>query len=93
MLLLEKLKAARPVKKFSTFYCTQKFKDSEDINMKLYYKQYCKILAKVIKEAKRLMYNNQVINSTDKTTWNIIKRNKQNKGTYLKQISKFPGSV
>jgi hypothetical protein len=44
--------------------------------MKLYYKQYCKILAQVIKEAKRLMYNNQVINSANKTktTWNIIKK-------------------
>jgi hypothetical protein len=41
----------------------------------VYYKQYCKILAKVIKEAKRLMYNNQVINSGNKInmTWNIIK--------------------
>jgi hypothetical protein len=51
-------------------------RDSNDINMKLYYKQYCKILAKVINEAKRLMYNNQVINSANKTktTWNIIKK-------------------
>jgi hypothetical protein len=40
-----------------------------------YYKQYCKILTKVIKEAKRLIYSNQVINSANKmkTTWNIIK--------------------
>jgi hypothetical protein len=43
--------------------------------MKVYYKQYCKIISQVIKEAKRSMYNNQVINSTNKikTTWNIIK--------------------
>jgi chloramphenicol O-acetyltransferase len=34
-----------------------------------------KILSKVVKEAKRLMYNNQVINCANKmkTTWNIIK--------------------
>jgi hypothetical protein len=43
--------------------------------MKVYYKQYCKILEQVIKEAKKSMYNNQVINSTNKikTTWNVIK--------------------
>ena len=48
--------------------------DSDD-NLKNYYKQYCRTLASVIKEAKRCMYNNQIINSTNKTktTWNIIK--------------------
>jgi hypothetical protein len=34
--------------------------------MKAYYKQYCRILTKVIKEAKRSVYNNQVINSVNK---------------------------
>jgi hypothetical protein len=45
-------------------------KDSNDINLI----QYCK-LARVITEAKRFEYNNQIINSTNKikTTWNIIK--------------------
>ena len=42
--------------------------------IKNYYKQYCKTLTSVIKEAKRYVYNNQIINSTNKTktTWNII---------------------
>jgi hypothetical protein len=50
-------------------------KASNDINLIKYYKQYCKILARVITEAKRCKYNNQIINSTTKikTTWNIIK--------------------
>jgi hypothetical protein len=48
--------------------------DSNDINLKRY-KQYCKILAKVNKEAKRSVYNNQVVNTAYqmKTTWNIMK--------------------
>ena len=50
-------------------------RDSDDVNLKNYYKQYCKTLASVIKEAKRYMYNNQIINSTNKTktTWSIIR--------------------
>jgi hypothetical protein len=48
--------------------------DSNDINLIKYYKQYCKILARVIIEAKRFKYSNQIINSTNKmkTIWNII---------------------
>jgi hypothetical protein len=50
-------------------------KDSNDIKLIQYYKQYCKILSRVIIEAKRSKYNKQIINSTNKvkTTWNIIK--------------------
>jgi hypothetical protein len=50
-------------------------KDSNDTDLKRHYKQYCKTLASVIKEAKRSAYNNQVINSANKmkTTWNIVK--------------------
>jgi exonuclease III len=50
-------------------------KDSNDTELKRHYKQYCKILASVIKEAKRSAYNNQVINSANKmkSTWNIVK--------------------
>jgi hypothetical protein len=50
-------------------------RDSNDANMKKHYKQYCKILARVIIEAKRSMYNNQMVNSVNKmkTTRNIIK--------------------
>ena len=51
--------------------CTR---SSNDIPLKKYYKQYCKILANIIKEAKT--YNNQINKSTNKikTTWNIIKK-------------------
>jgi hypothetical protein len=50
-------------------------RNSNDVNLKRHYKLYCKILARVIKEAKRLIYNRLVINSDNKmkTTWNIIK--------------------
>jgi hypothetical protein len=48
-------------------------RDSDNVILKNYYKQYCKTLTSVIKEAKS--YSNQIINSTNKmkTTWNIIK--------------------
>ena len=41
---------------------------------KLYYKHYCKILSKVIKEAKKLYYEEMITKSKNKmkTTWNII---------------------
>jgi hypothetical protein len=50
-------------------------RNSDDIPLKKYYKQYCKILANVIKEAKKYTYNNQINKSTNKikTNWNIIK--------------------
>ena len=40
----------------------------------LYYKHYCKILSKVIKERKKLYYKEVIIKSRNKmkTTWNII---------------------
>ena len=49
-------------------------RDSNYSNLKNYYKLYCKILTCVIKVAKRVVYNNQILNSTNKTktTWNII---------------------
>jgi hypothetical protein len=39
------------------------------------YKSYCKILADIIKKAKRFCYDNQISNSSNKikTTWNIVK--------------------
>src|SRR5215469_16315210 len=43
---------------------------------KLYYKQYCKILSKVIKEAKRFYYKEIITKSNNKikTMWNIINK-------------------
>jgi len=37
-------------------------RNSDDISLKKYFKQYCKILANVIKEAKRYTYNKQIKN-------------------------------
>jgi hypothetical protein len=48
---------------------------NDNNNLKQCYKLYSKILTKVINKAKRLNYNDKIINSnnTAKTTWNIIK--------------------
>ena len=50
-------------------------RDSGGVILKNYYIQYHKTLTSVIKEAKKDMYNNQIINSTNKmkTTWSSIK--------------------
>ena len=49
--------------------------NNDDPSLKNYYKQYSKVLANVIKEAKRSIYNNQITNSANKikATWNIVK--------------------
>jgi hypothetical protein len=54
---------------------------SQDQNKKLHYRRYCKILAEVIKLAKRKYYNKLLTNSTNKTktTWNIINENINNR--------------
>jgi len=43
---------------------------------KLYYKHYCKMLSKIIKEAKKLYYKEVISKSKNKTktTWNIIRK-------------------
>ena len=55
--------------------------ESTDHNLKMYCKNYCKILSEVITSAKKLYYNNKLVNSTNKpkTTWNIIKTIANNK--------------
>jgi hypothetical protein len=48
---------------------------SNDPNLKIYYKRYCKFLSKVVLTEKKLCYNNRIIlNSKNKmvTTWKII---------------------
>ena len=70
-------------------------RDSDDVILKNYYKQYCKTLTSVIKEAKRYMYNNRIINSTNKmkTTWNIIKADTNRlKGPTNTTINKYQNS-
>ena len=53
-------------------------------NLDKYYKDYCRILSKVIKEAKKMEYDKHILNWTDgmKTTWNLI-----NTSLYGKSIS------
>jgi len=70
--------------------CIQKRKlylacrNSTSPNIQGYYKCYCNILFKVIKEAKKHHYDNQIKNSTNKnkTTWDIA-----NKETHRKTHS------
>jgi hypothetical protein len=54
---------------------------NNEIEHKLYYKHYCKILSKVMKEAKRLCYEEVITRSKNKmkTTWNIIHKEKVKK--------------
>jgi len=49
-------------------------RDNNEMERKLYYKQHCKILSKVIKEAKKLYYKEVISKAKNKmkTTWNII---------------------
>jgi hypothetical protein len=49
-------------------------RNSDNLAIKKYYKDYCKILTEVIKEAKKLYYDKQIINSNNKMkkTWDII---------------------
>ena len=50
-------------------------KENDDPNLKKHYKEYCKLLTKVITLAKKLHYSAKLTNSNNKskTTWNIIK--------------------
>jgi hypothetical protein len=50
-------------------------RDSNDVKLKNYYKMYCKILSKVIKEAKKCHFNRLIENSDNKmkTIWDIAK--------------------
>jgi hypothetical protein len=52
-------------------------KNTDDFQVKNYYKRYCSISRKVIREAKKLHYNTQIKNSVNKvkTICNIIKKN------------------
>jgi hypothetical protein len=51
------------------------YRNNNDINVKSYYKSYCRILSSVINAAKRLYYDGLITNSKNKikTTWNIVK--------------------
>jgi hypothetical protein len=51
---------------------------SDDLKLKNYYKEFCKILSKVIKAAKKSYYNKIILNYNNKMkcTWKIINKNK-----------------
>jgi len=50
---------------------------TNNYNLKLYYKKYCSLLTKVIRNAKKLHYNNIILRSKNKmrSTWKIINNN------------------
>lgn len=51
-------------------------KDSHNHELKAFYKKYCKILVKILKEAKKLYYQ-ELINKLEnkiQTAWKIIKK-------------------
>src|SRR5215471_3511129 len=68
-------------------------RSSNDTSLKRHYKQYCKILANVIKEAKKYTYNNQINKSTNKikTNRNIIKK-ETNRHKRLKNVTNYDNS-
>jgi hypothetical protein len=63
-------------------------RSTKDPKLQNYYKRYCRILLDVIKNAKKLYYNNLIINSNNKskTSWHIIKL-ETNKAKYNHDIS------
>jgi hypothetical protein len=68
---------------------------SQDQNKKLHYRRYSKILAEVIKLAKRKYYNKLLINSTNKTktTWNIIENINNRRGRQDTSSIKINGDI
>ena len=48
--------------------------NSNDSAMKQHYKEYCKILANVVREAKKIALNKRILksNNKSKTTWSIV---------------------
>ena len=62
-------------------------RNSNNSELRNYYKKYCKILSKVIKEAKKLKYDNKIQNSKNKnkTIWDIVKL-ETNKGPNNEKI-------
>jgi hypothetical protein len=57
------------------------YRQDDNPYFKLYYLKYCKVLAEVIKETKKVYYVNKITKSHNKikTTWSIIKRETGNK--------------
>ena len=53
-----------------------KLRNNDNSVLKKYFKNYCQILTKVIKEAKRMEYDRHISNSTNimRTSWNLINK-------------------
>jgi hypothetical protein len=64
-------------------------RSNKDIQLKEYYMKYSKILSKVIKTAKILHHNNQIIHSNNniKVTWNIIRNETGGNNTKYDQVN------
>ena len=60
------------------------YRKSSDSKLKIYYKNYCTILTKVIILAKKMCYNDKLVNLTNKpkTTWSIVKTITNNKKNF-----------
>jgi hypothetical protein len=58
------------------------YRNSNDPTIKVLFKKYCRILAKVIITAKKSYFNKLLLKSNNKTktTWNIVKSITNNKG-------------
>jgi hypothetical protein len=58
-------------------------RSSSNPNIKEYFKEYCRILTRVITAAKKLHYNTLIkkSNNKSKTTWNIVKTITNNRGS------------
>ena len=53
-----------------------KLRNNDNSVLKKYFKDYCQILTKVIKEAKRMEYDRHIFNSTNitRTSWKLINK-------------------
>jgi len=87
-----KISCANKRKLFLTYRC------SNDSGYKSYYKEYCKVLSSIITAAKKKYYDEQILNSNNKTktTWNIVKsvtNNSRNPNKIVSMnIDNHPGS-
>jgi hypothetical protein len=75
---LQKVLEYSIVRNESSVLCVEIIEDN--ILIKDHYKKYCTILKRVIIEAKKLYFNNQIITSSSKVkiAWKIIKNNSGN---------------
>ena len=58
------------------------YRNTNEPNLKKYYKNYCRILTSVIMTAKKHHYNKLLLHSNNKTTWNTVKTITNNKNTF-----------